>query len=125
MGSTMVVWTLLANVEECHIVGKTSFFSPLLVFVGNYLARNKFPSKFVYALCPTRLENGWVCGKSLGKFDPKCDHGRQPTLSYRFQLIMFNAIHGRVAPVRAQLWENTSIFLGYLAVDFNALSTVE
>lgn len=72
----MVVWVTLENVEACRAVGMTSSFGPLLVYARNYSVRNKFPSKFVYASCLTRLENDRICGKFLGDFGPRYDHGR-------------------------------------------------
>lgn len=61
----------------------------------------------------------------MGDFGPKCDHGRQPTFSFRFQLVLYDAIHAGVRPVHVQVWDTTTILLGYSATNFNLLSVDE
>lgn len=118
------LWIWLASVEKHQLSGHSTTLPCSLVFAGNFVARNKFPAKFFYSGCPHRLDTGHLCALSL-EHTPKCDHGLHGTPFYRFQLVLYDAVHAGLAPIRAQLWESAAILLECSPLDFSLLSESE
>lgn len=120
----MAEWVSLSDVEEKRAKGITMQFPPCLVWAANYTARNPYPRKFVYSSCPHRENDGHRCGKSL-EWGSKCGHYLPGKPAFRFQLVLFDAIHGGVQPVKVLLWNCASILLKYSAMEFSVLPEIE
>lgn len=84
----MVVYTSLAEIENCRLNGQTGAQVPTLVYVSNFVAANPYPHKFLYISCLAPIPTGQPCGKSL-EFSQNCDHSSLPGKpKFRFTLFM-------------------------------------
>lgn len=92
----------LSTVEECRLAGKSRTFPSMVVWLVNYVARNPHPRKFLYSACPYRMDIGRTCAKSL-ELGPRCDHGLPGQPTYRFLVVIQDAVHVGVPPIRAQM----------------------
>lgn len=117
----MAPWTSLVEVEETRISGKSFSFPTTIVWAGNYVARSPYPRKFTYVACPYTNDSGFPCGKSL-EFGPRCGHDLPGIPKFRFELILFDAFYAGCKPLRVNIWDSASIFVGRSAVQFSNLS---
>lgn len=123
MLGTMAMWTSLSLVEDTRVSRKIGLFPRCLVFGLNWNAHNEFPCKFFYLCCPHRHYSGLIYGKSL-EFGPKYDHDMEGEPFFRFNLVMYDAIHGG-PPMTTQLWETTNILLKCSTTQFAKLSFID
>lgn len=114
-------WTSLSEVRESKVSGHFKRFPPALVYVGNYVARGKYPFRFTCLECPHQDTSGLVCGKTI-EVGPRCNHELDMVPAFKFQLFLFDAHHLACPPLRAVVWEAASTLLGCSALDFSIMS---
>jgi hypothetical protein len=117
-------WTSLSEVEESRGNGDSCTFPAACVWIANFVAPNPYPRRFVYQACPERLPSGRICSKSL-EFGPCLKHDSPPIWKFRFQVVVFDAIHGGIPPLHVNMWDAASVLLGCSPEEFSGWGQVE
>lgn len=117
--------TPLTEVEKAIEAKQTASFHDVVVHLVNFESTFPHPRRFAYKACPHQLGHGGCCGLSKELGGHVCGHMVEGVDAYNFEVVIVDAVFGQATPIRAEICDSASVWLGLGPSDLRACTEQE